>query len=395
MTTTAAPRRAPLFPYYPALDGLRGYFAIAVLLHHFSGNDWFGGALLLMPGFFVLSGFLIASLLIAEHERDGRIDIRNFLIRRAKRLFPASFLTMLIVAVLWNLYDLRFPGSVDPEEVRHNTNMQVLASVFYVQNWYVATGPVWTTFGAYFYPGAPGPSPVGHFWSLAVEEQFYLVFPFIAVVSLGLLGGRRALAVVIIVGLMLSVGLAPTIDGTHGMEKFYRMHRIYVGTDVRAAEFLIGTLMAVLFSYPAIRQWITSSRWVTAAGIAAMTLVTYWVFTELVISYWLYERGGFAMVGAAFAPLIFSLTQSRGLLVRLLDVRLLRWIGERSYGMYVYHVVLMTGLWGPTEGWPVVARVALLSLCTMIISGLSYTYFEQPIRRGYKPWQRKAKKVPA
>ncbi|CAA0123586.1 O-acetyltransferase OatA [Halioglobus japonicus] len=395
MTTNSAPRRAPLFPYYPALDGLRGYFAIAVLLHHFSGNDWFSGALLLMSGFFVLSGFLIASLLVAEHERDGRIDIGNFLIRRAKRLLPASILTIIIVAVMWNLFELRFPGGVDPAEVRHNTNMHLLASVFYVQNWHAATGPVWATFGAYFYPGTPGPSPVGHFWSLAVEEQFYLVFPFIAVLSLGLLGGRRALGVVIIAGLMLSIGLQPTIDGTDGMEKFYRMTRIYVGTDVRAAEFLIGALMAVFFSYPAIRQWITTSRWVTVAGIAALIFVTYWVFTEKVTSYWLFERGGFAKVGVVFVPIIFALTQARGVLIRLLDISFLRWIGERSYGMYVYHSALMTGFWRATESWPVIARVILLVVLTVIISGLSYTYFEQPIRRGYKPWQRKEKKLPA
>ena len=222
-----------------------------------------------------------------------------------------------------------------------------------------------------------------------------MVFPFVAVLSLGLLGGRRALGFVIIVGLMLSIGLQPTIDGTQGMEKFYRMTRIYVGTDVRAAEFLTGALMAVVFSYPAIRQWITTSRWVTVAGFAALVFVTYWVFTEKVTSYWLFERGGFAKVGVVFVPIIFALTQAKGVMIRLLDIAFLRWIGERSYGMYVYHAALMTGFWGATDSWPVMARVTLLVVLTVIVSGVSYTYFEQPIRRGYKPWQRKAEKVSA
>lgn len=395
MTSKSAVNQAPLFPYYPALDGLRGCFATVVLLHHFSGNSWLSGALFLMSGFFVLSGFLIASLLIAEHQREGRISIGRFLIRRARRLLPASMLTIVVVAVLWNLFEIRSPGVVDPILVTHNSNMQLLASLFYVQNWQLASGPVWATFAAYVYPGAPDPSPVGHFWSLAVEEQFYLVFPFIAVLCLSLMGGRRALGLVVVAGLVLSIGLQPTLDGTEGVEKLYRMTRIYVGTDVRAAEFLIGVLMGVVFSYPSIRHWITTSRWVAMAGTAAIVLTTHWVFTEKVTSYWLYERGGFALLGAVFVPSVFALTQSRGLLVRLFGMPVLRWLGERSYGMYVYHFVLMTGLWGLTQNWHELARLTLLVALTVIVSAWSYQYLEQPVRRGYWPWQRVRNKAPA
>ena len=235
--------------------------------------------------------------------------------------------------------------------------------------------------------------PILHFWSLAVEEQFYLVFPFVAVLGLGLLGGRLALAVVIAGGLLLSIGLQPTSAGTHGMEAFTRMSRIYLGTDVRAAEFLLGSLMAVTFSYPVIRQWLMTSRWVAVAGIAVFALITYWLLTMKITSSWLYHRGGFAVLGALFAVIIFALTQPKGPLVWLLDNSLLRWLGQRSYGMYVYHLTLMAGLAGLAEGWPPILRICVLITLTLVVGSLSYTYFEQPIRRGYLPWQSGRKKV--
>jgi peptidoglycan/LPS O-acetylase OafA/YrhL len=225
---------------------------------------------------------------------------------------------------------------------------------------------------------------VAHFWSLAAEEQFYLVFPFLAVFSLGVLGGRLGLGVVAAAGLMLSIGLQPTLDGMEGVERFVGMSRIYAGSDVRAAEFLIGCLLAVIFSYQGARHWLTTSRWVTIAGIASFAVITYCLFTVKFTAGWLYERGGFAMIGLVFAIIICSLTQSNGLMVRMLGTEILRWLGERSYGMYVYHFPIMAGFAGVTHGWSVLLRILLLVGLTLITASVSYKYMEQPIRRGYR-----------
>jgi peptidoglycan/LPS O-acetylase OafA/YrhL len=388
MNTPQAKDRKHLFPYYPALDGLRGYFLIVVVMYHFSGGALFGGALLTMSGFFVLSGFLIASLLIAEYLRDDRLDIKMFLIRRARRLLPASMITIAFVAIFWNLFDLRDPGGFDPEVIAHNTNMNLLTASVYMQNWHVINGPEWGGLGAFGVPNPPEASPIGHFWSLAVEEQFYIVFPFVAAATLGFLGGRMALGIVSLLGMALSIGLQPTLDGLQGIDIFTQMTRIYEGTDVRAAEFLLGSVMAVVFSYPAAKRWITTSRLVNLVGVITLLFITYLIFVTKILTAELYVRGGFAMVGALFGIVILSLTQTGTMLSKLLENKVLQWLGVRSYGYYVYHFTLLQLVDREQLGWPDELRIALLVVLTLIIGALSYTYLETPIRRGHWPWKR-------
>lgn len=385
--------RKPLLPYYPALDGLRGYFLIVVVLYHFTAGALFKGALLTMSGFFVLSGFLIASLLVAESLRDDRIDIKTFLIRRARRLLPASVLTIIVVAILWNIFELRDPGGIDANEITRHTNINLLAAAVYMQNWHLIFGPDWGSLGGLVLSNAPEGSPIGHFWSLAVEEQFYIIFPFIAAFSLGILGGRLALAAVLFTGLAASIVFQPTLEGLKGIDIFTQMDRIYVGTDVRAAEFLIGCLLAVAFSYPSIRHWITTSRLITAAGAITLLLLTYLILELKITSYQLYARGGFAAIGGLFAVVILSLTQAKTFLTKTLESKLLQWLGVRSYGFYVYHFTLMQMFDVDMFGWPRYVHVIFLVLLTLVTGALSYTYFETPIRRGQWPWQRQKNPV--
>lgn len=378
------PRKRALLPFYPALDGLRGLFVVAVVMYH--AHFSFSGALILMAGFFVLSGFLIGSLLIAEFERDGRVDIPQFLLRRARRLLPASMITIVACAALWNVFDLRDPGGVDPAVVARETNVDLLTATFYVYNWKLIDGPIWAGFGAMMLPRAPESSPINHLWSLAVEEQFYLLFPLFAVAALFWARGRRGLGAVSILGIVLAIALQPTLDGQLGVEKALVMNRIYVGTDVRVAEFLTGVVMAVAFARPAMREWITTSRWVAAAGITVFAIVTWGVFAFHITSYWLYGRGGFAATGLVFAVLIFALTQKSGPLVWLHDFAALRWLGERSYGLYVYHFPIMRILDDLVDWsrWPLlIAQVGL----TLLAGAVSYSYFELPIRQGR--WRRR------
>jgi len=393
MTDAPAKPRVALFPYYPALDGLRGYFLIAVVLFHAGWS--FSGALLTMSGFFVLSGFLIASLLIAEYERYQRINVGQFLLRRARRLLPASMISIVLIGVLWNSFDLRNSGAIDPDEVARHTNIDLLSATFYVYNWRTINGPSWGGFGAFPRPNPPESSPISHFWSLAVEEQFYLFFPFIALLALGVMGGRRALGVISGTGIVLAIAFQPTLEGKEGIDRFTQMDRIYQGTDVRMAEFLIGALMAVAFSYPLVRRWLADSRLVMIVGIAVFALMTYWLFVIEIFSFWLYDRGRFAFIGALFGVIIFALTQPSGPLVRLLDNPVLRWLGQRSYGMYVYHFTLMRLFDHELLGWSRWPLLILQVSLTVIAGALSYTYVEQPIRRGYWPWQRQRMKAHA
>jgi peptidoglycan/LPS O-acetylase OafA/YrhL len=375
----------------PGLDGLRALAVIAVLLYH-AGISWLPGGFLGVEVFFVLSGYLITALLLAEWRTKGSVDVKAFWMRRARRLLPALYL--LIVATL--AYAVVFlPGEVA------GLRNDALAAFGYVTNWYLVLGH------ESYFEAVGRPSLLKHLWSLAVEEQFYLVWPLVfwLGVSFGATRWRtRRVLMVALGGAAISVALMAALF-VPGADP----SRLYYGTDTRAAGLLIGAALAIVWtpelrqtrsrgrSCPTVRgfkrdraQGRFQRRWrwtvptlLDALGLAALGTLIFLCLRLGEFDAPLY-RGGLAAVSLATAALIMAISYPQTRLgSALLGHRPLRWIGERSYGIYLWHwpvyMVTRPQLDVPFDG---ILLLALRLVATVLLADLSYRYVEMPIRRG-------------
>ena len=373
-------------PYSPGLDGLRAFAVIAVLLYH-ADLAWIPGGFLGVEVFFVISGYLITALLLAEWRQRGRIDLKTFWLRRARRLLPALY--VLLVATL------AFAVVFLPGEIA-GLRGDVLAALGYVTNWYLI-------FGQESYFEAVGrPSLLQHLWSLAVEEQFYLIWP--PILALGLCIGatrlrrRRVLTVVIFGAVASAMAMAllyvPGVDPS----------RIYYGTDTRATGLLCGAALAFLWSpgdkyrpsearhhrlgLPGRsrfrRRWgWTAPLLLDIVGFAALGALVWFCVNLGEFQPFLYS-GGFALVGIATTATIMAVVHPHSVIgSRFLGSAPLRWVGVRSYGIYLWHwpvfMVTRPELDVPIDGLPL---LALRLSATVVLADLSYRYIETPIRRG-------------
>ncbi len=305
--------------YVPPIDGLRGVGVMVVLIGH-AGYNGLNGAFLAVSTFFTLSGFLIGSLLLDEIGRSGRVSLRRFWTRRARRLMPALWVTLLLVIVLrpWLGPSAGKPLPGD-----------ITSSLFYVLNWhFLATGSQYVDIFS-------APSPVQHLWSLSIEEQFYVVLPllFILLRKVGRNGYR--MPALVVGGLTLaSLGVAGYVYNADGlMTAYYR-------TDVRAAEMLIGVLLAYLFASPGPYAVLTRKRFVVdavgLAGLVALGLLWWRVgWTDpLLFPVW------FGANAVAACALVFAFLSPSSIVARLFSVRGLPALGRISYGVYVLHFPL-------------------------------------------------------
>ena len=373
-------------PYSPGLDGLRAFAVIAVLLYH-ADLAWIPGGFLGVEIFFVISGYLITALLLAEWRQWGRIDLKTFWLRRARRLFPALYV-LLVVTLAFAVVFL--PGEVA------GLRGDVLAAFGYVTNWYLI-------FGQESYFEAVGrPSLLQHLWSLAVEEQFYLIWPPILALMLCIgatrLRRRRVLTVALTGAAASAVAMAllyaPGVDPS----------RIYYGSDTRATGLLFGAALAFLWS-PGEKyrpsearhrrlELAGRGRFMRRWGWTAPLLLDILGFAALGALVWLclglgefqpfLYMGGFALVGVATAATIVAVVHPYTLVgARLLGTAPLRWIGVRSYGIYLWHwpvfMVTRPELDVPFDG---LSLLALRLAATVVLADLSYRYIETPIRRG-------------
>ena len=343
--------------HLPALDGLRGLAVVGVLLFH-GGFAAFEGGFLGVSTFFTLSGFLITSLLLREHAATGTIALRAFWARRFRRLLPAALAGLAVVC----LYGWWFAS---PEQLA-TLRGDVFAALGYVANWrFVLEDKRYADLFS-------APSPVQHFWSLAIEEQFYVVYPLLVVVALRF-GGRRALTAVLTVLALASVAASFALSSD--------FDRVYYGTDTRAFELLAGALFALWWSAPerigpgrlppAVREALG------AAGLLA-SLVAWYVVGQTSPRL---ARGGFALQALATVAVLVAVT-APGVVSRVLGVRPLRAVGLVSYGLYVYHWPVFLVL---DEARTDLARLPLFVLRMVVTVGLalaSYALLEQPIRRG-------------
>ena len=348
-------------PYLPALDGIRALAVLAVVIFHTS-EAWLSAGFLGVDVFFVVSGFLITALLVAERERAGRVDLRAFWIRRARRLLPA----LALVLAATTIYAVILLGDQLLTHLR-----EVFAAVVYVTNWDLILRDV-----SYF-ESFDRPSQLRHLWSLAVEEQFYLLWPLVFAGLSRFVSRRLLLAVVL---LLAGASLAWMIQlYTPGEDP----SRVYFGSDPRAFTILIGVALGLVWR-PWRWQWPEQRRihcrlldLIGLAGLAAVVLIMqqgHWREA------WLYPWG---LLGAsvASAALIAAVARRRWVLGRALGAGPLRWLGTRSYGVYLWHWPVLLALSFELD----LSGVALFAAGAPISAALaeaSYRWVETPIRRG-------------
>ncbi|GAC1326332.1 MAG: acyltransferase family protein [Mycobacteriales bacterium] len=370
--TEVLPAPRARMPHLPALDGVRALAVAAVLLFH-GGVSWARGGFLGVDAFFVLSGYLITTLLVLEWRSTGRIGLGGFWSRRARRLLPALF-AVLVAAGCYAQF-------IATAESLHSLRMDALATLGYVANWHLID-----TKQGYF-DAFSLPSPLRHTWSLAIEEQFYLVWPLLLLVVFKLRASLRPLLAVILAG---AVGSAVT------MALLFRPasdpSRVYYGTDTRAQALLMGAALAVALlllvdrgraGRPLGRRG--AQRVFGALGaVGALGTLAAWSLTSGTAP-GLY-RGGFALAALAVAAVLADIVLvPAGLLARVLSVPPLVFLGRISYGVYLWHwpVFLVTnhertGLAGTRL---LAARLGI----TLAVSVTSYYLLERPILRGRLP----------
>ncbi|WP_067623817.1 acyltransferase family protein [Alicyclobacillus acidiphilus] len=352
--------------YMPGLDGLRTFAVFAVIAYHL-GLNWAPGGLLGVEIFFVLSGYLITDLLITEWKRNGRLQLGQFWLRRARRLLPAMFFMLLIVYVWVSLFDRAQIVSF---------RQDALASIFYVSNW-------WFIFHKVSYFASFGrQSPLGHLWSLAVEEQFYLLWPLILAFGLKFFRRRwKFLAITLVMALMSAAAMAWIyVPGTDPS-------RVYYGTDTRAFAFLIGAGLAFVWPSMKLSDRLSGSRrlLLDGMGVFALLAITYMIWQTNEYETFLY-RGGLVVLSVLTALLIVPLAHPSSVLAKIFGCQPLRWLGVRSYGIYLWHfpiIILTTPLVTGTgiNVWRDAAQVA----ASIAVAAVSWRLIEQPIRRWFSP----------
>jgi peptidoglycan/LPS O-acetylase OafA/YrhL len=389
VTTPTNETRPATLRYLPGLDGLRGISVLAVVVfHHYlvGGHEagWAPGGFLGVEVFFVVSGYLITSLLLTERRETGRVSLRLFYLRRARRLLPALF-TLLAVVVAYSL--LFLPDAIG------TLKSDVVAALTYTSNW-------WQMFAHRSYIAQAGrPELLKHLWSLAIEEQYYLAWPFLLMFGLRKLGRQRMLATILGTAIASTLLLALLAHGS--------VDDAYYATYARLSGLLLGSAFAFSFAPYRIRGLPGRGARLALDAAGALGLVvllaSFGVLRPFGINGYSFPtshtdnlavfHGGFLLVDLATLLVIAAAVHPASDVGRALGCKPLRWIGLRSYSLYLWHYPIFCvtrpgldihrlGIWFLSvrfAGWPVfVIRLAL----SFGAAELSFRYVETPIRKG-------------
>src|SRR3954471_752672 len=314
--------------YMPGLDGLRAIAVLAVIVFHL-GFDWAPGGLLGVGIFFTLSGYLITDILLAQLAQRNRIDFLRFWAARARRLLPALFVMLAIVTAWVTIF-----GPAQPDQYRK----AVLSAVFYVNNWEQIFANV-----SYFARFAPE-GPLNHLWSLSVEEQFYILWPFLLLVGAKLVhetplpsGIRPRLAL-----LQLAAALISTIEMAILYHPSLDPSRIYYGTDTRAGGLLFGAALAMVWPSGRLSRRISpqARNILDGLGVLGLAIIALMIWQVGEFSRFLYQ-GGFVLLSLATVMVLMALTHPACRLGKLVGAKPLRWVGVRSYGIYLWQTPII------------------------------------------------------
>ena len=358
--------------YLPSIDSLRALAVLAVIIYHVDVN-YLPGGFLGVDLFFVLSGYLISSLIIKEYRKTGSLNLYNFYIRRARRLLPAVYFMItvgLVVMVLFN------------EVLLRKSHLDAIFGYIYSSNWWYIFHKLdyFDSFGAQ--------SPFKHLWSLAIEEQFYMIFPL-----LFLLVNRKKKSkdgtyklnknfLYVILGLILVSLIAHIL-----LFDINNISRIYFGTDTRAFSLLVGVVGAILYPMERLHAKVTLQQnmvYSVVSLVSIATLITVMIYTSEYNT--LLYRGGFLLVAILGLIVIISSGKQHTLMSRLLSFKPVVFIGKISYSLYLWHFPVLVLTTPVSEiGNPNIIFVILRVILTFILATASYVFVETPIRKlGFK-----------
>lgn len=347
--------------YLEGLDGLRAIAVIAIIVYHLN-SKWLPGGFLGVDTFFVISGYLITSLLLHEYHTKGHIDLKSFWLRRFKRLIPAVFFMLTVVLT----YALFFET-----EMIQRVKEDAIAAFVYVSNW-------WYIFQDVSYFDSAESQPLLHLWSLAIEEQFYLIWPVILLLLLTKVKDMKK-----VFGITLLISLISLVIMIFLAEPMQDNSRVYFGTDTRLQTLLLGVMLAYIWPPFKLKSAIDVDvkRWIDGIGIGALLILIVFFFTVGSSDNWIYF-GGLYVISGVTLLLIASSVHPSTMLPKLLGTPIFLWIGTRSYSLYLWHYPIIVFInrhyiEGQIPWYIMICEVLL----TLICAEISYRYIESPLRK--------------
>ncbi len=368
-STRARPGRVA---HMPVLDGLRGVAVIIVMLYHFAPNLVPGG-FLGVDVFFVISSFLIVTILLNEHDRTDRLDVGSYASRRVRRLLPALIATFIVTSFVTAFI-------LDASRIPKWTG-GITAAMSYVANWReIFAGTNYFDASQY-----SNPQPFRHVWSFAIEEQFYLFAPFAIIICLRWLS-KRWLTILSVGGAIISaIWMSVVFDPNNPQT----ISRAYYGTDTRAFALLLGIAMAVVCNEHGPARTKTG-RWITQLlGLISTGVLAYLVLTVSEKTGWMFEYGGFFLVAVLAVSMTRAVTAPTGWMHAVYRNRFLRWAGRLCFGLYLYHwLVLITidrNLAADKPGLNNARDMVVGVGLTFLLAWASYRWIEKPFIKGRWP----------